>query len=404
MLSLAQTDPIPPVQYKRLLARLLLAGLISALVVALLLLWYLGGERYKAELRIDFLPDKIKLVQGEGEEQADSIIIRSFTEQGLALLSSPRGFAFQTDQLDRFHWCLTGANTPFKLRLLWTVSALPGQVHTADLDAHNGCHSFDLSPFESWYGLADGLGLQLEGKMSEPLTLSAISLRPAPPSVFGLFRELWRDWSTYQGWHASSVNFIRLGALPALAPVALVVFVWAVISALLYYAFHSGRLRLPIALLAYAITAWLALDGLWQWELAQRALDNYRLMAGKPLQERLRYYDGELISTLTSLRAELPPAPQRIFILGDETKRTQKARLHYHLLPHNVYSYGAQPPPPELARPGDYLLILGRIKNVRYRNQRGREALLWGQNNQYQLAVKPLLADQIGALLVVREQ
>ena len=414
MPSTVQANLKPLIRDKNLLIRWLSAGLLGAFVIASISLWHLGGEGYKAALHIDFLPDKIELIQGQGSEQTDSLVINALTEDGIALLSSPRGLTFQTHQLDRFHWCLSDSQPSLTLRLLWTVSGVPGQVYSVDLMAKNGCHSINLRPFENWHGVADGVGLQLEGQLPKPVVLSEISLRPSPPdNALDLFNELRRDWTQHHRWQTSEVHFVRLGSLKPLVPLSLVLFLWVVVSSIFagligsFLAARGQRARfnpLGTALLGFAITAWFLIDGFWQWELARRLQESHQQLADKSVGERFRYYDGDTFALVEAVRAALPPSPQRLFILSSARQRLPKLRAHYHLLPHNVNSQAHLPPTPKQARPGDYILILGRIEELRYYNRRGKEALIWGGKNQYRLAVKPLLAEHGGVLFMIREQ
>ena len=385
--------------------RMLLAGLLGLLAVLLTGNGYLGGERYRADLSIRFLPDKLTLVQGEGHTQPEAITIHALSEQGVALLSSPRGLVFQAAPLERLRWCLEGPGSGLQLQVLWVTLTAP--VSSAVLPAEPGCHEFAMDTQENWAGTVNGLGFQLSGELTGPVVLSAVQLRPAIPTPLELAREIWRDWSKHSRWLTSEVHFVRLGSLQPLVPLTLVLIVWVLCSVLIFWLL-TLRLRprgrpLATACASFIVFAWLLIDGLWQWELARRVDESYRLLAHQPMQERLRYYDGELITLVDSIRALLPPGPQRLFILSDETHRTQKLRAHYHLLPHNVNSQDQLPPPPELARPGDYVMIFGRIDNLRYRNRRGQEALIWGADNQFELPVTPLLAEHGGLLFRVRE-
>lgn len=374
---------------------LLMASALAAAIAASLVFWYVQFERN--QLAIDFIPDKLQWVQGKGSIETTGITIQRLSEQGLALLSSPQSVRFSTQSLHQLSYCIETDTADLRLRLLWTLQHTGNQIHSIDLTTNAGCHQ--LLP--NWRGLVTGIGLQLEGDLQQPFVLTEFTVRPSPLTSSQLAQQLWQDWTQYQGWHASSVNFIRLGSMQPLVALPLLLAVWVVLSSVLFkFLYWSGQLGW--AVWVSVLIAWLLLDGLWLRELGQRTWATHQQMADKTLSKRLEVYDGDLIDTLEKLRSELPSTPQRVFILADSEHRTQKARLHYHLLPHNIYSYEKNPL--AAARPGDYLIIMGRLENIRYRNRKGREALFWGANNQHQLAVKPLYGDANAALFAVRTQ
>jgi len=382
--------------------RMLLSGLLGLLFTALGIVWYFNAGYYRTDLVIDFLPDKLQFVQGEGRASDKQLIIESLSQNDLALLSSPRGFVFEAAQLDRLHWCLETSFAGLRIQVLWLVGGQP--LQRAVLPSEPGCHDFIISQQPAWNGVVNGFGLQLEyaEPLPEPVVLSDIRLLPAVPPLGPLLQQIWSEWREYQFWRTSSVHFIRLGAWQALLPLSLTLVLWALLSTLLYKLL-AWRSKLTVVLFGFLIAAWIVNDGIWQVELAQRLQDTHRQFAHLTVPERLRVYDGELIDLVNAVRAELPPEPQRIFFLADAKHRTQKLRAHYHLSPHYVDSQSAILPSPDQIRTGDYILILGRIEQLRYHGRRGQETLFWGTNNQFQLPVQPLLADYGGVLFEVRD-
>ena len=100
------------------------------------------------------------------------------------------------------------------------------------------------------------------------------------------------------------------------------------------------------------------------------------------------------------LKVEVLPAdPSRIFILRKSVVRGHeylRLRTQYHLLPHNVYNFGAKPKR-KAVREGDFILALGENDELRYSESEQR--LYYGLNKFINVALVD--QDSLATLYVV---
>ena len=186
---------------------------------------------------------------------------------------------------------------------------------------------------------------------------------------------------------------------------------WVVASVLLYLLlalllkprYRSGSAT--TALTVCFLVAWALLDARWQWQLWQQLQETYQQFAGKtPAQKRLAEIDGALFEFAQTLKHALPKQPSpagaaRVFIVSGGTSSKaifDRLRVRYHLLPYNAYAAPDGLPPADVISAGDYVLILQPYTGIQYDNQAKR--LAWDQT---QLAVEPLVADELGVLFRV---
>ena len=122
------------------------------------------------------------------------------------------------------------------------------------------------------------------------------------------------------------------------------------------------------------------------------------MFAGKSEEDRrLAALDGEFYRFLREVRQRLPERPARLFIVSADPAGFWAGRARYHLLPHNGYAGFARLPPPDQARPGDYILILSPLPDARYDPER---RMLEGGDTQ--LPVEMLHLAARGALFRIR--
>lgn len=386
--------------------RLLLALLLGAgLTVAALLGYYLSLERYGQSETLRYGPDQLKLALGQGEETATGVTVRGLDEErGFAQVSGTLGSLIRAERVDELRWRIEGLQPDTEIDLLWIDQFR--QPRLAPL-THDGGDSgrMILTDVPDWQGVIAGIGLIVRTLPDGPLTVRELVLRPALPDAVGLLQRLWRQWTAFEGWRGYSEHLIVGGAGELAGPTP-VVALWLLLSALVYGLLgglrrHRRRLAPFVVLL---LAGWLVLDLRWQWDLGRQLERSIAELAGKSRVEQLRTYDNVMSDFIEEVRQALPAEPVRIFLLGGDRESYEYARVPYRLIPHNVYGFRARPPPrralARFARPGDYLLVLLPVDDIRYRRIPGNEALLWDDEV---LPVKVLLAERQGLLFQVRE-
>ncbi len=250
------------------------------------------------------------------------------------------------------------------LFLIWRTRERPDRVSSAPLALReSGTTAVNLARHPDWQGELTELGLDIYGEPGGQ-GLRVHSLRLEPPSAFALLRVVASEWLFAHRWSQRSINFLR--GTPAnsfYSPVA-VVAVWVALAALAAWVLLRRRVGslLPVLVLL-GLGGWMALDALWSYRLSGQVAETRSRFAGKSQQERqLADMDGALYRQATRLRSEfLPPSPARVLILSAATGHDyRRLRMQYHLLPHNIYNYGAYPLIQGL-HPGTYILVLGEV-------------------------------------------
>jgi hypothetical protein len=299
----------------------------------------------------------------------------------------------------------TSGQGRMRFELAWLDESAPGGVRSIWLPpTAQGTQTIDLGSESAWRGTVGGLFLLMRGPVTEPLILHAVRLRPADASAGRLARQIWQEWTAFEGWRSHSINFIVGGSRAPLISPVLASAAWVALSTLLYVLWALLRRRTfhltPFAVIFLA--GWLALDLRWQVDLVRQLQITQSQFAGKDYHEkRLASHDRDLYRFAEQVKRHLPPEPARLFLIppssGQEHRYT-RTRLHYLLLPHNVGSLWDRPPAPENTRAGDHLLILRSHPHVNYDHQTGR--LHWDRSRD--LPVDRLMAHPTGDLYRVR--
>lgn len=379
----------------------LLATMGGALlaVLALLLFYRTGGLAVVAPPVV--LPGaKLQLVSGQGEPTPAGLEIRQTGPQGWA---AARGTARMAPAVlyREFAWRIDGLQPGNEVRLVWATVADPKTSRERVLPPVGSDEGvLDLGTEPDWQGRIAGIGLAVRGPLAQPLVVRRLELRPVVPTLDALLRWMVEDWTTFEDWSQRSINYVSGAPLNALFPPVVMVALWIGFGAALHALFSPPR-RAPGALLPYAalfLLGWLTLDVRWQWDLGQRLMQTARDFAGKSEEERrLAALDGEFYRFLREVRQRLPERPARLFIVSADPAGFWAGRARYHLLPHNGYAGFARLPPPDQARPGDYILILSPLADARYDPER---RLLAGGDTR--LPVEMLHRADLGALFRIR--
>jgi hypothetical protein len=139
-------------------------------------------------------------------------------------------------------------------------------------------------------------------------------------------------------------------------------------------------------------------DARWFANLARQTHATALRYAGLDWREKhLAAEDGALFAFVEKVRAKLPPAPARVFVVADE--HYFRDRAAYHLYPHNVLfdPYANTMPDRARVRPGDFIVAYRR-RGVQY--DPGAERLRW--DGGAPLSADLLLSEAGSALFRIR--
>lgn len=226
----------------------------------------------------------------------------------------------------------------------------------------------------AWRGSIHELALILTGAAATPVEIRGITLREASTAAW--LAALRDDWRHFRPWSLADSNYLAavgLGQAPGLVPLVLALALGLAAPALLLGRLVGGR-RAAIAVAVVIMSGWLVLDGFWQRRLLLQLAatrDRFRspATAAQPIDAR----DASLLRLAGRLREHLPADPsRRLFLLHRADRHNfERLRLHYHLLPHNVYNFGSSLPAPGTFRRGDHLLLLGAVADVAFDPEQG---------------------------------
>jgi hypothetical protein len=292
-----------------------------------------------------------------------------------------------------------------RFELAWSDATAPGNIRSIWLPpTAEGTQTIDLGNESVWRGTIGDLFLLMRGPVTETMILHTVRLQPVEPSAGRLLQQMWREWTSFEGWRTHSINFIAGGSrAPLISPVPASA-AWVALSMVLYALWVLFR-RQPFRLAPLAViflAGWLALDIRWQADLLRQLQMTHSQFAGKDYHEkRLASADSDLYRFAEQAKRHLPPDPARLFLIPPSNRQEHhylRARLHYLLLPHNVGSVWDSPPAPENTRAGDHLLILRPQPRVSFDHVTGH--LHWDRGRE--LPVERLMAHPTGDLYRVR--
>ena len=382
---------------------------ISAVLIILsFLAYYMTGDRFAEENTIAFGPEKLKLITGQGGSTSQGIEVRRLADQGFALVISINT-ELPADFFSEFEWNIGGLQDKTPVQLAWIERSAPDRVNEVAL-VHYGMESgqVSLADIPEWRGVITGIGLRIRGPLPKPITVRSLTLKPASPSAFFLLASLWREWTAFEGWKGYTINFVVGGPLKTALPPTPTAAAWFGLSSLIYIVLVLKR-KVSWSIQAFAVfflVAWLALDARWQLDLWRQLQLTYSQFAGKNWREKhLADVDGRLFRFIESVKEKLSDTdglkPFRLFVVSAKPSTDtfyQRARAHYHLLPYNVFSRLSHPPSSQIAKEGDYVLILRPLPHLSY--DPNNRLLQW--NNGNSLAVDPVYSTQLGVLFKVR--
>jgi hypothetical protein len=373
------------------------------------LIYYRTGDHYAGDDIAIFDETNLGLASGQGVKDENGLIIRALDEQGVAIVSSQK-IRLDGGRFNELNWHIDGLDEQTSLQLIWTTRAAPRQLQQLEIP-HRGASEGQLLLHQTgnWQGFIGALGLRLEkqGSLSGEITIQRLTLKPMTPDIRSLLSGMLSEWRFFESWNDHSINFLvggprqdaLLRPLPAIA-------VWLLLSIAVYRMLRRNQRRHDLLSGAAVIfmLGWLVLDVRWQWSLWQQNHISYELYAGKsPRQKKLVQSDAELFRFAQAVKRHLPEQPARVFLVNPDphgTSRSSRLRMHYHLLPHNVYSGIASIPDPDKTDEGDYLVILKPITGLNYSQEQHR---LIAARQKISLAARLLYSADLGYVFRVEE-
>jgi hypothetical protein len=307
--------------------------------------------------------------------QADATVVRRMEGQQVVFVT-PAFFPAAQGPILRLS--LSGAHPDLVTELAWITADAPAEPRFLQLPRGNAASTLHrLAGHERWEGQIVEIGIFVSGlHATDPLRLSALSFpEVSRATLAGL---LWQQWRVFSPWRMGSANYYR--GFPADAPLgpAPVAAVWALASVLglaVLAVVRGWSLPgyLPAALTAVMVP-WLALDGLWQFRLAEQLDATHERFGGMTQTEKRSMEDDASLQREARrvLEALAPVRGDRLFLLRESVAHNyHRLRLQYHLLPLNVYNFGSALPDPAAVREGDFLALLDSPGDVRFDAERG---------------------------------
>lgn len=348
----------------------LMLAATGASVVLLIGLWL--SSRLEGPLlapTLEMTAADLHLVVGTGERSATGLQVNAPGSKGIAMVQAA------IRQLDaaryaRASWQIDGRGAGQELRLVWAAAEDPRSTRERILtpeQVEGG--SLDLTEETGWKGRIIAIGLVLKGTSAEPVLIRRLALHPGPASPAMVIRAIADAWAHSDGWSGRSINFDKTSAGGGLLSPVQMAALWVGIALVLYGLLNppwkGARSPLPYALAL--LIGWVAVDVRWQWDLGQRLAQTRSLFSGLDEQERqLAGPDREFYPLLQDLRRHLTQPQARLLVVSAQPNTYLTNRIRYHLAPHNVYPDLTRLPGIRQTKPGDYLLLLGRLDEIRF--------------------------------------
>jgi hypothetical protein len=376
------------------LAALTLGAMLTLLAVVL---YYVTGSHSQANVPLRWNGGELQLIGGQDAAIPDAgggLRVPPFAAPGILLWTPPRWI--NAGLYGDLVWAIDGLDERHPLTPIWRT--VDGQGRQGG-GTPSAAGQVDLRRAPDWAGTVATVGVFIPGPVPAPFVVRQLELRPAALTTREWLEQLWAEWTAHEDWSQRSINFAAGATIRPLGALVLLAALWIGLSGLLYatWALAGGERLRPAPFVALFLLAWLLLDVRWQWELAQRLEQTRERFAGKDESERrLADLDGDLYRFVLAVRRRLPERPVRLLIVSNDPSGFTAGRARYHLLPHNSYIEFARPP--QVARAGDYVLILEPLPGARFIPE--HKALEW---NGGRLRVERLHAAPAGALFRVLE-
>lgn len=376
----------------------LVALMISAALLIVAYLYTHVPEKWLSSVAPQIIAgSSFSLVRGTGQTTAEALTVHQTGEDGVAI-AAYQTYGIRAEDFPVVELNMASVSPPPEAFVLWRTAENPGATFTRPL-RWRGAHpaSLAMSDEPDWRGEITGLALVVRGKLSAPLILYNVKLRPVNART--ALADLISDWTSREVWHGGSINFIYGGRAEANMAIVPAAALWSLLAIGIYVAWHKWRKRsLNLNLItALILIAWLVVDLRWQANLLSNLQETYARYAGKTWIEKHRAAeDGDLFDFIQAVKIKLGASPARVFMFSDFDYL--RGRGAYHLYPQNVYYLikDSTLPPLGTLRKGDNLVFYQK-RGVTYHPE--RKELLW---NGQALPVELILFSKGNAYFKVR--
>ncbi len=343
------------------------ALLISGIALAAFL-WHQSGLPWQAPDAQTWRGEDLEVVQGAALKGEDSILVAFEPGSDRIIIKAPSMPLAAADST-AFKVFLDQLPPGVRAGVYWQSSESRRLQSTPLVKTAGGSHTANLGEHPGWKGTITEIGLAFLGKNTGSFAVNGLEL--VPLSSLATLQTYADGLMELETWSQRSINSLVYPAkLKDLSPTLLGALLALIALVIVAVFFLVMRKRSGFASVAVGVfvAVWLLLDTRWQWVLAQNLFQAQEIYADVS-RERKNLFgrDAQLQQLASMLKArELPEEPQRIFIVDDSGSRSfHRLRLHYHLLPHNIYNTGNKPKI-NFLRDGDYVVLVGQTPGVRY--------------------------------------
>ena len=388
---------ISNIEFLRGLSKALTALIVSAtILITTFLVFYPHAAPSKVQNRV-ISGNELSVVFGGAGKSSTALQLAELSKDGRAILAHP--IRLQARDYPFLEYNILNRSAGQTIYLLWRTKDNPKETSSTRL-YWNGDRpvTLDLSKNEAWTGEITELAFDIYGDLrGQPIEFHQLVLRPYSASA--LLSTIWSEWVTYRGWTQRSAHHLR-GTQPnsVLSP-TLAMASWAGLALSLLIAANAIQGRYQEATrhaptyVAVLLIPWIALDMLWQSELATQLDETKTLFGGKTQHEKhLAEREGALYEYAKYLKVDVLPAPgAKILLLHDSDHRTYtRLKAQYYLLPHNVFNYD-RVPRKNATDNADYILALGDIRGLQFSAE--THTLNWADSKGKTKTLKVALID-----------
>ena len=371
---------------------------------ALCMLGYLAlaapGPWFGAARTLHWNPDELTVTRGSALQTREGLVITAPDATSTVVIAFNTSFRSRDYAL--IAWDAAGVPDDVEATLLWFNDYASSRMFRRMLTIEAGriAPAF-VAQDRDWLGRIGGLALVLQGSFTEPIVLRGAAAKPMSASqVLG---DRLEEWFAFEPWNGTSINTLTGGADMQDLPLPALLAAIAVVAALAYAGLarwnpHFFGPVLGAGVAGLFVIAWLIIDARWQWNLLRQVRATDAQYAGKSWHDRhLAAEDGPLFAFIEKVRAVLPNAPARVFVVADA--HYFRGRAAYHLYPYNVWyePYANNVPPVDRLHAGDWIVVYQR-RGVQY--DAGQRRLRWDGGATLPVDLK--LLDGGDALFLVR--
>ncbi|MBT4519510.1 MAG: hypothetical protein HOC23_05850 [Halieaceae bacterium] len=373
----------------------LTTGCAALLLGAYLLFWWQSGQ-HTADTRF-WSSQQLSVVVGSRLPTKDGIRVKLDAVGRAVLISSPSNMVLS--DYAQIHLRFLDDSLHSSVALIWKTTKGGNRIFS--LDHYTPVQRsiwIPTSNVPAWKGTALELGIVLDGRPGDELTLAGFS---APsPSFSNHLKSVYFQWTSYSSWDMTSSNHYQGIAATNATPKPVPVFAALLALSLLSYAglLFTGRAHKRFDLRVVAVltvACWLGLDALWQTRLLHKLHNTHASFSGLKSTEKLAAAapSGEIYSFIQKVKHHTN-SPQYRFFLGSRGDY-EGMRGAYYLYPYNVLwrRYGPELPDKAIFRRDDRIVLLNPSE-IRFNKETGAMIL----PNQDQLPVEVLMVDDIGSL------